>query len=78
MRVSLFERDGWHCRYCGEVLTEATATLDHITPQWKGGSNEPDNLASCCLMCNSIKSGRTYEQAAPQLLERIASIRAAQ
>lgn len=27
-------------------------------------------------MCTSIKPGRTYEEAAPQLLERLASIRA--
>lgn len=72
LRRELFERDGWTCRYCGDSVDEETATLDHVTPRSKGGSNDPTNLATCCLMCNSIKSGRTYEEAAPQILARIA------
>ena len=64
----------------GQALTdaisqvdEATATLDHVTPRSKGGSNSPANLSTCCLMCNSIKSGRTYEEAAPDILAAIRS-----
>ncbi len=71
LRVHLFERDSWLCRYCGESLTKEEATLDHIVPVARDGGDEPDNLATCCLMCNSIKSGRTYEEAAPQLLATV-------
>lgn len=74
-RAELFERDGWRCRYCGETVTASTATLDHMVPQSKGGPNTPENLATCCLMCNSIKSGRTYEESAPAILERVAKLR---
>lgn len=72
LRLALFERDGWRCRYCGEVVDGTDSTLDHIVPQHAGGANTPENLATACLMCNSIKSGRSYEDAAPLLLERVA------
>jgi len=75
LRQDLFERDGWSCRYCGERVEAGTATLDHMTPVSKGGPNTPENLATCCMMCNSIKAGRTYEEAAPQILARFAGRR---
>jgi 5-methylcytosine-specific restriction endonuclease McrA len=62
------ERDQWTCRYCGEPVTTGTATLDHIVPQSLGGPNTPENLTTACLTCNAIKSGRTYEEAAPDIL----------
>jgi HNH endonuclease len=72
LRRALFERDDWRCRYCGARVDGGNSTLDHIVPQHAGGASSPENLATACLMCNSIKSGRTYEQAAPLLLERVA------
>ena len=74
-RREIFERDRWACRYCGELLSEATVTLDHYIPQSKGGNHFKDNLRTACLMCNSIKSGRTYEEVAPLLLEAVAERR---
>lgn len=71
LREQLFIRDGWICRYCGDVTTAETATLDHVLPVSRGGTGEPDNLATCCFICNSIKSGRTYEEAAPNLLRAL-------
>ncbi len=75
LRRTLFERDAWRCRYCGDTVSADTATLDHITPVSKGGPNTAENLATCCMMCNSIKAGRTYDEAAPQILARLASRR---
>jgi hypothetical protein len=75
LRQELFVRDQWKCRYCGVTVTDQTATLDHMTPVSKGGGSEAENLATCCMMCNSIKSGRTYEEAAPQILARLAALR---
>lgn len=71
LRATLFERDGWSCRYCGDAVTMETATLDHVVPVSRGGTDDPDNLAAACLMCNSVKSGRTYEEAAPDILTAI-------
>jgi hypothetical protein len=73
LRRELFERDHWSCQYCGDTLTAETATLDHFVPVSKGGGNDLENLRTCCLMCNSIKSGRTYEEVTGLLL---ASLRA--
>lgn len=70
-RKELFERDKWVCHYCGEKITEENATLDHLTPQCKGGKHTKENLKTSCLICNSIKSGKTYEEAAPFLLKNI-------
>jgi len=72
-RKALFERDRWRCRYCGRAVSPEDATLDHVVPQHAGGAHSAENLATSCLMCNSIKSGRTYEEAAPLILERLRS-----
>ena len=73
LRRTVFEREAWRCRYCGDTVSADTAMLDHITPVSNGGPNTAENLATCCMMCNSIKAGRTYDEAAPQMLARLAS-----
>lgn len=70
-RKELFERDKWTCHYCGEKVTEENATLDHLIPQYRGGKHTKENLKTSCLVCNSIKSGKTYEEAALFLLKSI-------
>ncbi|MGH7239144.1 MAG: HNH endonuclease [Candidatus Saccharimonadales bacterium] len=70
-RKEIFERDKYTCFYCGDKVTSENATLDHLIPQFKGGKNTKQNLKTSCLMCNSIKSGKTYEEAAPLLLKSI-------
>lgn len=78
LRRQLFERDRWTCRYCGESLTEVDATLDHMVPRSAGGTDAEANLATTCLMCNAIKSGRKLEDAAPQILAAVARRRSSQ
>jgi hypothetical protein len=68
-RLSLFERDKWTCQYCGQPVTKDNATLDHYVPQSKDGGHSKENLRTCCLICNSIKSGKSFEEAAPSLLK---------
>lgn len=70
-RKIIFERDKYCCHYCGQKVTEHNSTLDHKIPQSKGGDNSKENLATCCFECNSIKSGKTLEEVAPKLLERL-------
>lgn len=67
----IFTRDEWRCQYCGDTLSPVSANIDHFIPQSRGGSNDPDNLKTCCLACNSIKNDKTYEEAAPLLLKSI-------
>jgi len=68
-RRILFERDEWTCQYCGGTLSTDNATLDHYIPQSKGGSHSKENLRTCCFVCNAIKSGKSFEEAAPFLLK---------
>jgi hypothetical protein len=70
-RILLFERDSWTCRYCGDRVTKDNATIDHYVPQSKGGNHSKANLRTCCLVCNSIKSGKSFEDAAPFILKSI-------
>ena len=70
-RKELFERDDWTCQYCGDSVTVQNATLDHYIPQCRGGGNGKENLRTCCLMCNAVKSGKSYEDAAPLILKSI-------
>jgi hypothetical protein len=70
-RKIIFERDSSKCFYCGQKVNENNATLDHKIPLSKGGTNSKDNLVVCCFECNSIKSGKTFEEVAPKLLERL-------
>lgn len=75
-RREIFERDKWICQYCGEEVNQQNATLDHYVPKSKGGDNSKENLKTCCLLCNGIKSGKTYENAATLLLKSIQERRA--
>jgi len=75
-RKEIFERDKYFCFYCGEKVTPENSTLDHLVPQNKDGKHTKENLKTCCLVCNSIKSGKTYEEAAPYLLKSIQERRA--
>jgi len=77
-RQEIFKRDNWLCHYCGEKVTTANSTLDHYIPQSKGGSHSKENLRTACLVCNSVKSGHTYEEAAPLILSSIRERKARQ
>lgn len=52
------ERLDWHCQLCGKILDESTATVDHIVPVSKGGTNDIENLQPLCLKCNAKKGNR--------------------
>ena len=40
------------CFYCGARLSKSNATLEHIIPLCRGGTNHPDNLEIACYPCN--------------------------
>lgn len=59
LRVSIFERDGFECQYCGR---RDDLTCDHVVPLVRGGSNDIDNLTTACRSCNSSKSDKLLEE----------------
>jgi len=56
------------------------ATLDHKVPLSKGGTNEEDNLVTCCISCNrkkrdDIQLENGYTKIANALLEKMAKVK---
>ena len=51
VRKRLLRKDP-HCHWCGAELDITTATLEHIIPLARGGSNGNDNLTLACRKCN--------------------------
>lgn len=75
-RLQVLARDGYKCRYCNKPVTRKDATLDHIQPVSAGGPHSFDNLVTCCLMCNSIKSARRPEDSLLDILDRFKKVAA--
>lgn len=62
MRLSkrnIFLRDEYTCQYCGNEVTEANATLDHVHPVSQGGKTTWENSATACKPCNYRKAAST-------------------
>ncbi|HEY5938244.1 MAG TPA: HNH endonuclease [Kofleriaceae bacterium] len=64
-RMTLDERPVWvgKCIHCNSKLVIADdgrplgeASLEHVWPQTRGGTNDVDNLAIACARCNREKS----------------------
>lgn len=53
-RLNVFTRDSHTCMYCGAM--GVALEVDHVTPQFWGGSDDYDNLVSACARCNNEKS----------------------
>lgn len=70
VRKALYQAAAGRCRYCGEItfLNELPAdadpgrraTIEHIVPRSRGGTNDWQNLALACHRCNVIRAGGRY------------------
>lgn len=56
LRQAVYERDGYSCVYCG---SKERLSLDHRTPEIRGGDHSVENLATACLSCNGAKRDMT-------------------
>ena len=51
----LAERDGgMRCAYCGALLNEEEATIEHVIPLSKNGVDSTDNMIIACRSCNLL------------------------
>ena len=58
-RALIYQRDNFRCHYCG---SNDRLTIDHKTPMSRGGSDDIENLVTCCKTCNSSKGAKTYAE----------------
>ena len=65
-RDAIFERDNYTCWICERrcnprdiVPADLAPTVDHLIPRARGGSDDPENLATACFACNS-KRGASW------------------
>lgn len=58
VRLSVFKRDGNHCRECGSWYPNHAGylELDHMLPWSAGGGDESTNLRTLCVGCNQRRS----------------------
>lgn len=54
-RAVVFARDNHQCKHCGAI---DDLTIDHITAEVNGGSQELENLQTLCRSCNSRKGAK--------------------
>jgi len=69
-RLALYSRDGFACVCCQATAEDgAVLTLDHVVACELGGTNDPTNLVTMCLSCNSAKQDLTQRAWAKYLRE---------
>ena len=56
---NIFMRDNFVCQWCGKKLTASSATVDHVFPMSRGGTNTWRNVVTCCFKCNNDKNNLT-------------------
>lgn len=59
VRAEVFARDNHQCVYC-ESVTDLT--IDHKTPEHRGGTSSADNLQVACRACNASKRDMTHDE----------------
>lgn len=62
------------CVYCGNLVSPATATWEHIIPLSKGGTNYQSNKKTCCNKCNNMRgslSWDTFREKIRRLMESV-------
>lgn len=67
-RVNVLLRDKFACCYCGRKLPIRELNYDHVVPRVQGGKTNWLNIVISCVTCNTLKAGRTPEQAGMRLI----------
>lgn len=66
-RLAIYDRDGWMCQICHgavprdvPITSDWSATLDHIVPRSRGGTDDADNLRTAHRWCNSVRGDLSH------------------
>lgn len=74
-RYAIYWRDRCHrtgrfrCVWCNRkasfedvISGRFRLSLDHLDPWSRGGTNDPTNLVTSCLLCNGRRGGKSYAE----------------
>ena len=55
-RQAIYARDYFRCIWCDcQVTPGVDASLDHVIPRERSGTNDAHNLVTACITCNSSR-----------------------
>lgn len=74
LRRAVIDRDGLHCVFCDEDLTDKEIHLDHVIPESRGGLTTLNNLQVTCRKCNTSKGTLTEQEFTDKLRTRALNI----
>lgn len=57
-REDIYKAWNHKCAYCEDQAT----SLDHITPRFRSGSSNRNNLVPCCRSCNASKASYSVKE----------------
>jgi len=76
-RRRIYARDGHRCVWCRKKITPKglpedysmgeAATVDHVVPRSRGGTNATSNLITSCNLCNQRRGDRSVPAFAREL-----------
>ncbi len=55
-KKKILKKSNGKCAHCGQTLKLNEATIDHVIPVSKGGTNDSENLVALCSECNYEKN----------------------
>lgn len=70
----LWEEQGGRCWYCKQPVRSREATIDHVRPKSKGGTNKRNNLVMAHPKCNFEKADKLTNRT--KTLTRVNELRA--
>ena len=70
IRQQVYDKCGGHCAYCGKEIAYKDMQVDHVHPQYLGGTDDIDNLLPSCRACNFRKDTHSLEAFRVQIREQ--------
>ena len=62
VRERVYNKYNGICQICGKPVNKNLASIDHIVPLYKGGTNDESNLQLTHDFCNKMKGSYTEEE----------------
>lgn len=86
LKLKMFANQCGRCCYCGRAIElhpkpwpmgartpDRFATIEHLQRVADGGSNDPDNLALACFVCNGARGDLSWVEFKTILSQQVAA-----